>query len=185
MGPPLIDTRRLILRPIETGDLEPIYKYARDPDHTRYMGWKTHQSPEDTKKFIDSVLQLYKIGEYYDWAITLKLSSQLIGTCGLSNLNRQKSFAEAGYIIDPDHLHQGYGFEALSAMIDFVFSTLKLNRLYARIFKENQASITLAEKAGFIHTPTPDDPIEKNHICRGADSWVIDQKRYKEFVISK
>ena len=48
----VITTSRLILRPPELSDAEAIFTgYGQDPDVTRYLIWRPHQSIADTEAF--------------------------------------------------------------------------------------------------------------------------------------
>jgi ribosomal protein S18 acetylase RimI-like enzyme len=54
-----------------------------------------------------------------------------------------------GYIIDPAFHQKGIATEAVSAMLDFCFSELRLHRVQAFIHLDNIASRKLVEKLGF------------------------------------
>jgi ribosomal-protein-alanine N-acetyltransferase len=48
------------------------------------------------------------------------------------------------------YARQGYMTAAVSALVPFAFSTLKLHRLEAACIPENAASVRLLEKTGFV-----------------------------------
>jgi [ribosomal protein S5]-alanine N-acetyltransferase len=75
---------------------------------------------------------------------------QLVGGCTLSNVRRGVTQCCAlGYWIGERFARQGYMFDAVKALIPFVFSTLGLHRIEAACLPTNEASQNLLAKAGF------------------------------------
>ena len=75
-----------------------------------------------------------------------KDSGQLIGQCSLMDISRvifQNTYL--GYVIYSPCWRKGYGKEAVSAMFDVAFNTLKLHRVEAGIEPNNKRSIALAK----------------------------------------
>ncbi|MDH5718622.1 MAG: GNAT family N-acetyltransferase [Spirochaetia bacterium] len=168
-----IVTERLHLRKIKSLDAESMFSYAGNKETTKYMAWPTHNSIEETQEYIKSIMPLYKTKKYYDWAIELKENGKMIGTCGFVNVQANKEFAEIGYIIHQDYHKKGYGTEAVQSLIEFGFKTLRLKKIYARIYKENKISIRLAKKCKFTLEVQPEHCLAKDHICFGALSYSI------------
>lgn len=67
----------------------------------------------------------------------------------MHKVDRYQGIAEAGYWLGRKYHGQGYGSEALEAVIDFAFKRLKLRRLEAEVFRGNPSSGRLLEKYGF------------------------------------
>lgn len=57
---PVLETERMILRPITMDDAEDMYAYGSDPEVTRYVTWHAHQSIEETQQFISFYLENMK-----------------------------------------------------------------------------------------------------------------------------
>lgn len=75
---------------------------------------------------------------------------QLVGGCSLANVRRGVAQScMLGYWIGERHSRQGYMFDAVRALIPFVFSTLKLHRIEAACLPSNAPSQNLLTKAGF------------------------------------
>ena len=80
--PTVIETPRLILRPPTLADAPAIYEsYARDPEVTRYMEWRPHESLADTEAFLHTARGA--AGEELLWALTLKGDERVIGMIAL------------------------------------------------------------------------------------------------------
>lgn len=74
----------------------------------------------------------------------------LVGGCTLSNVRRGVTQCCAlGYWIGERFARQGYMFDAVRALLPFIFRTLGLHRIEAACLPENAASKSLLVKAGF------------------------------------
>ena len=45
----ILETERLILRPLVEADAESIFEYAKDPDVGPVAGWPSHQSVQESR----------------------------------------------------------------------------------------------------------------------------------------
>ena len=74
----------------------------------------------------------------------------LMGGCTLSNVRRGVTQCCAlGYWIGERFSRQGYMYEAVRALVPFIFTTLGLHRIEAACLPSNQASQNLLMKVGF------------------------------------
>src|SRR5262249_53452367 len=86
----------------------------------------------------------------YSFLIFRKIDSALVGGITLSNVRRGVAQAGSiGYWMGAPYARQGLMSIALSALIPFGFTTLRLHRLEAACITTNVASIRLLEKSGF------------------------------------
>jgi [ribosomal protein S5]-alanine N-acetyltransferase len=86
----------------------------------------------------------------YAFFVYRKDDDQLLGGCTLSNVRRGVTQAcSLGYWIGQRFARQGFMFDAVRALIPFVFSTLGLHRIEAACLPSNAASQNLLMKAGF------------------------------------
>ena len=145
---PDLTTERLLLRRIRMTDAPDMFEYSRDPSVTRYLLWDPHPNIEHTRNYIDYLQDKYRDGKYFDWAIVLKSSGKMIGTCGFSAVYPEHRSAEVGYVLNPAFRGQGIGGEALSAVLDFAFHRMALNRVEAKCVDENLSSERVMQKVG-------------------------------------
>jgi len=76
----------------------------------------------------------------------------LMGGCTLSNVRRGVTQCCAlGYWIGERFSRQGYMFDAVRALVPFIFTTLGLHRIEAACLPSNAPSRNLLSKAGFSH----------------------------------
>ncbi len=144
------ETERLIIRPIEVGDVNDMYEYARLDDVCEYLLWSPHLNSDVTLGYIEFLQQRYKKGLYADWAIVLKNNNKMIGTCGFANVNTHDNFCEIGYVLSPIFRNKGYMTEAVNKLVELSFNTFGFDTVKLRIIKENADSIRLAKRLGFI-----------------------------------
>ena len=145
---PVLETDRLVFRAIRRSDLDDIYEYSSNPKTSEFLLWTPHVSIEYTKRFIDIILAKYKLGEYHDWAVVLKESGKMIGTCGFTKIDEDNSIAEIGYVLNPKFWGMGLATEAAKKVIEFAFSNLNVNRVEAKFMFGNDASLSVMRKLG-------------------------------------
>ncbi len=152
--PPTLSTERLILRKLQVADYKDMYAYSCIPETSRYLLWSPHESSRFTKRYLSYVQGQYRDENFYDFALEDKETKTMIGTCGFTSFDLDNNAAEVGYVLHPDFWGRGLAVEALTRLMQFGFSELRLHRLVARIIDENTASKRVAEKCGFRHEST-------------------------------
>ena len=145
---PVLETERLLLRPLRNRDAKDIFTYASDPEVARYVLWSPHRSVAETRGYIRYIRALYRRGLPASWAVTLRDSGRVIGTVGFMWYSDINCAAEVGYSFSRDCWNMGYATEALGTVIRSVFSTLPVNRLEAQHDIRNPASGRVMEKCG-------------------------------------
>ncbi len=145
---PVLNAERIILRKILPSDYKDMYEYSSREDVTRYLLWNCHPNAEYTKQYLEYIQDRYKMGDFYDWAISLKDKGKMIGTCGFTKFDYSNNSAEIGYVLNPEYWGKGYALEAVREVICYGFNELKLNRIEARYIAENNASRRVMERCG-------------------------------------
>lgn len=138
-----LDAERLTLRPLSVDDAADLFLVYGDPEAMRFWTTPAHPDAAETARMIDAMLSEASSAW---WSIVLRASGRAIGAIGLY-LNA--SVPGIGYILGRAHWRQGYGAEALRAVVDHTFNDLGRDRVELWIQVENVASRRLAEKTGF------------------------------------
>ncbi|MCL2409477.1 MAG: GNAT family N-acetyltransferase [Oscillospiraceae bacterium] len=133
-----LETERLILRPFNPDDFEAVHSWASNLANVRYMA-RGPNSEEDTRAF------LARTKSGYDFAIVLKESGKVIGSCGIYP-DKNNDTAELGWILHMDHWKNGYGTELAGELIRYGFEDLKLRRIYAPCAAVNYSSYRIMER---------------------------------------
>lgn len=145
---PKLNTKRLRLRKFELKDLEDVYEYASDDEVTKYLIWDTHKDKLETKQYLESVLQRYK-KEQSPYAIVLKENNKVIGCIDGKDYDKENKSIEIGYVLNRNYWNKGIMTEALQELVKYHFSSLDLERIEMRHYKENIASGRVMQKNGF------------------------------------
>lgn len=148
LGLPL-QTPRLRLRPLESGDAAAMFAYRALPEVTRFQCWAPADEAE-IGRFIAEQRRLRPDtpGTWYQLAICRRDDGLLIGDCGLHFQLEADWQAEVGITVAPAYQRSGYAAEALAAVIGFLFGGLGKHRVFASVDPRNQASIGLLERLG-------------------------------------
>lgn len=146
---PVIDTKRLKLRPLSYEDTEVIYRIFSDREVTRFWGHNTLKNKSEAKRFIKQTITGAEDESLLEWGVVEKDSHALIGVCAYSGWDREHKRAEIGFALQKDRWGQGYMTELMHTFIPFGFRRLQLLRIEADVDPRNKASIRLLEKFGF------------------------------------
>lgn len=145
---PTLGTERLLLRPMRTSDATDMYRYARREDVTTYLLWSPYPSVDYTREYLQYIETRYRMGEFFDWAVTERASGRMIGTCGFTSIDAPNDAGEIGYVLNPEYHGRGYGTEAARAVARFGFEIVGLHRLEAKFMQGNTSSQRVMEKLG-------------------------------------
>lgn len=146
MKPPeSFETARLLLRLPRMDDVESIYNYARDPEVSKYLIWRPHESVEITREFLRRCIRCWEDQSAFPWIITLKADCSLLG---MIELRIDKFRADFGYGIARQYWGYGYTTEAATVVVDWAIDQERIFRVWAICDLENVASARVLEKAG-------------------------------------
>lgn len=145
-----LETDRLILRLFVESDAEAFSAYRSDPEIARFQGWEAPFSITQAQEFISKIMHLPQgeEGVWYQVAIQLRETGELIGDCGFSFLDDCPEQAEIGYSLARPYHGQGYATEAVIRLLDYLFDTWDLHRVRAACDVENTRSMLLMERIG-------------------------------------
>ncbi|VTR42005.1 N-acetyltransferase GCN5 [Actinobacillus pleuropneumoniae] len=145
---PTLETGRTILRKLRSEDEQDIFRYGSDDEVSRYTSWPTHQTMEDTRHYLNKVLQKYDQHAVAPWGIVDKETGRVIGTSGFMAWNVHHDIAELGYALSKDYWNRGYMTEVIRTIISYGFDRMKLVRIEASCLPSNLGSARVMEKAG-------------------------------------
>lgn len=145
-----IKTERLVLRPFEKSDLEEVLSYYSLPDVQRYLEWKARDVNEAKSAFdtMRKQTRLTRPGEILTLAVVRKADGKVMGHVSLKWTDATAAQAETRFAIAPEFRKQGYGAEALKAVISHGFEKHKFHRIFARTAGSNEPSAKLLKSLG-------------------------------------
>lgn len=155
MNLPVLETSRLILRPLEDADVADFFKMNDNPNISKYLRNPLRNIAE-TEKYIAKIKAEYIQNGIGRFAVVLKENNALIGFSGLKfRANEENGFADfydIGYRFSEEYWGNGYAKEAAFAWMDYGFKQLKLEIIHACAEAENVASNHLLKHLGFQFT---------------------------------
>lgn len=139
---------RLILRPIESEDLEFIRTLVNDPEmESTIIGWTWPISRKDQEQWFLNYKNSEKLVRY----IIETKTGQTIGLTGLRNIDWKNGTVSGGGIrIIRSEQSKGYASEAYKLLLSYCFKELRLHRFNESAFSDNIASLKFLEKIGFV-----------------------------------
>ena len=138
----------LLMRPLQSHDLEALITIWGDPEVTQFLPSRGAPiSREAVEKSLRNFIEHWEERNYGIWAIVENVSSPMIGYCGLRYLDELKE-VEVLYALGKQYWGRGIVTQAAKAAIAYGFNVAHLNRIIAMAFPENKASIRVMEKAG-------------------------------------
>ena len=134
-----------MLRPIREEDSEVIFtKWAKEPEITKYMTWRPHQSIQETKQHVSSFIDGWSENDY-TWIIEVKETGEVIGSFAA----RQKQHkVDIGYLIIKSEWGNGYMTEVMVSAFNEIFKDKSVQRIWAVCDIENIGSKRVMEKSG-------------------------------------
>lgn len=90
---PVIETERLILRPLTVADAKDAFeRWTTDPKVTKFMRYSEHQSVEVTKEWLKIEEASNQTDKGYGWGFVLKENNYLFGSGGLIYNEKEECF---------------------------------------------------------------------------------------------
>jgi len=138
------------LRALEPEDLEFVYTIENDESIWNVSNTQTPYSRFLIKQYLENAHQDIYEAKQLRLAVCLNSSNESIGLIDLFDFDPSNNRAGIGIIIQENNNRiNGYGSEALQLLINYSFTHLQLNQLFANIGTENEISISLFTKFGF------------------------------------
>lgn len=147
----MLETERLLLRPLVAEDADGLAVMNADPEIMRYIGNGQPKTAEETRALAEKIESTWSERGWGTFAVLEKESQDLVGIGVLATptfLPEILPATEVGWRIRRDRWGRGYAPEAARAVIGFAFAELGLDRVVSCIHSDNTASIRVAEKLG-------------------------------------
>ena len=144
----MIETERLVLRPMEITDIDAMLRIFTDPPVIASFGIAPFERWQ-MERWVKSNLDHQDEHGYGLFSVILKSNKLLIGDCGLEQMDVEGvKVTELGYDFHSDYWHQGLATEAAVAVREYAFKELDLSFLVSLIRVGNDASKRVAERVG-------------------------------------
>ncbi len=163
----ILENKRILLRALEPEDLDVLYKWENDSSIWHLSSTITPFSKYTLKKYIEQAHQDIFEAKQLRLIIQQKQDSSIIGAVDLFDYDPVHHRAGVGILIgNPEDRNQGYGTEVLQTLREYAFGTLSMKQLYCNICEDNEESLNLFIKQGYVITGHKKDWIKK------GDKWL-------------
>lgn len=142
---PVIETDRLILRPLTVADAKAVMEWCSDERVSKFMSYTGYDDIHIAKDWLGS---LADEKTEWNWGFVLKESGKLIGSGSIGEDNFMQGYWGFGYNIRYDCWNKGYTTEAMKAIISFAHTELGVNKICSDHAVDNPASGRVMEKCG-------------------------------------
>lgn len=173
-----IATERLLLRPFEDSDAEPMAELLnniRVVERLRRVPFP--YSLDDARQFISLAGHKFQEGKWLCLAIVDRKTNTFMGSCSIED--------ELGIWLGEKYWGKGFGPEAMQALVHFGYSAFNLSKLTASVLENNIHSRRIFEQLGFKKTgikPTCDNVIPTDQ--KGV-IYECTQDKYFQDLLSK
>jgi [ribosomal protein S5]-alanine N-acetyltransferase len=170
----VLETNRLILRPLTQADVPSIQRFASVREIADTMISIPHPYPEgEAERYVAKRLAEVEQGHSIAFAIERKSEHDLCGVIEIRDIEREHSQAELSFWLAVKAWGQGYMSEALKPMLNVGFEHLDLNRLYAYHMVRNPGSGKVLQKNGFTQEGILRQRIYKWGVFEDVKLWAI------------
>ena len=145
----MIVGKKVILREKRPDDAWDDYSWETDPELARLDAAPVLTMPysEFLEEYTSELYYHYSSGKRF--AIDTA-DGEHIGNCSYYNYDEAKGETELGIMIgNRDYWDGGYGTDAVSTLVDHIFNTTKLHRIYLKTLNWNDRAQNCFRKCGF------------------------------------
>jgi RimJ/RimL family protein N-acetyltransferase len=147
-----LTTSRLSLRAPCAEDVEALWPHMIDSRLTPFLAWEPHQSPDETRALIASLIEAQTLGRAFHWIV--RHGEVIVGLISLIDVRRMHrtwilNRAELAIWITAAGQGQGFATEGGEAVMHFAFGPLRLHKLLAYHAIDNLRPYRVVEKLGF------------------------------------
>ena len=171
----VLETKRLLLREMNIGDYDALYKVLADSDNMQHYPYVFDE--RRVREWIERNMERYSKEGFGLCAVCLKETGEMIGDCGLTlqNING-KTLPEIGYHIRRDCQRKGYASEAAKAVRNWAFRNTDYPTLYSYCKYTNVPSIKTAESIGMHFVcEYPDETNGTTHVSAVSRKEWLDE----------
>ncbi len=146
----MIKGRKVIIRPKQISDAADDYTWRRDEELSRLDASQIMRIPFSSF-LLDYADDISRDGPRRRRYGIDTLEGKHIGNSMFYNIDTRKKEAELGIMIgNRDYWDNGYGTDAVAAMVDHMFKTMSIDRIYLNTLEWNLRAQRCFSKCGFV-----------------------------------
>lgn len=149
---PALKGASITLRPVQTSDIGNLVEIS-------FYDSVVASSYLQALEMQDKINLDYETGNSIHWGIAENSTNRITGTCGYYR-GFDKHSGELGFVMLPQYRGKGYMAAALTLAVDFGFTCIGLERIWAVTDKQNLNAVKLLERLHFKKVAERGDEVE-------------------------
>lgn len=151
---PRIHGRLVFLRPGERADIPLFVRWLGDARTTEHLALRSPISQAMEERWFEDMLD-HQGRDRWFFVIARLEDGRAVGSIDLHALDLTNGSAGLGVLIgDPADTSQGYGSDAIRALLGFGFGELRLERIWLDVYEDNARGRHVYDRIGFVHEAT-------------------------------
>lgn len=119
---PRLETDRLILRRYIDSDIDALYNIITDKRLSTYIKFPT-LTKEEELEYIRKCMVEADNSKNERWIIERKEDNEVVGNIEVNSINKKHNYCNVGYTVRYDYWGNGYAFEALEKVSDYLLDS--------------------------------------------------------------
>ncbi|KXG76350.1 GNAT family N-acetyltransferase [Thermotalea metallivorans] len=174
----MLQTERLILKLLDEEDEQCIVRWRNKINIIRHLFSFKGTTFSEHRRWFE---QYIKHQDRMEFIIMIKENGKKIGTIGFNHIDYRNQKAEYGILIgEEEEQGKGYALEASRAFINYGFKELNLQKIYLKVFYDNDEAIKLYKKLNFQQEGVLRKEIYKNGQFKDVVIMSVLKEEWKE-----
>jgi RimJ/RimL family protein N-acetyltransferase len=151
---PILRSGSVFLRPAERSDLPRFVAWLGDARTARTLALISPLSLAGEERWFENLVA-HQGDDRWHFVICRAVDERAVGALDLHEIDMRNGSAGLGIVIGaPSDTGQGYGSDALRAVLAFGFGELRLERIWVDVYDFNERARHVYERVGFVHEGT-------------------------------
>ena len=159
-----IETKRLVLRPLEPDDAKFLSELVNDPEVRGLLGAYSLVFPVCVESESRWIAEASKKENEAHLVLARKTGMVPIGILSIKDVSLRNGSAHLSIIIQERDWDKGFGTEAVTGVLKFLFMRLNAHRVWLRVDVRNARAIRCYRKCGF----SVEGVLREDHFAAGA-----------------
>lgn len=147
---PVLETDRFHLRRLTVADAPSVFHMLSDEEAARFSGRPRLRQMSEAVELVRSVGLDFATRRSVRWGVSDHPQGPVLATVGLHHWDRYHKHIGIGFDVAREHWGQGIASEAVAAVTEFALAELQVNRVEAEVMAENQGSLRVLERLGYV-----------------------------------
>ncbi|UKN01849.1 GNAT family N-acetyltransferase [Paracrocinitomix mangrovi] len=145
----MLSGNKIRLRAVEPWDVDKILEWENDRKNWRVSNTMVPFSKELIMRYIENAQDIYT-AKQIRLIMTLQDKLTAVGAIDLFDYEPHHQRAGVGILVEKEYRAQGFASEALEIIEEYALNVIGIRNLYCNILEDNEQSIRLFEKAGYV-----------------------------------